>query len=46
MTSGLTTLISASSHGPHALISNEFGFLWMRRFPSRSHLKCFTALVM
>ena len=30
---------------PAAAISTAFGFLWMRRFPRGSHLKCFTALV-
>ena len=29
----------------HAAISREFGFLWMRRFPFGSHLKCFTTFV-
>lgn len=36
---------SASSHGLQAAISRGDGFLWIRRFPTGSHLKCFTALV-
>src|SRR5256714_13188073 len=42
---GLMTSTSASSHGRQALISAAFGFLWMRRLPRGSHLKCFTTLV-
>src|SRR5436190_23762916 len=42
---GLITWISASSHGRQALISAAFGFLWMRRLPRGSHLKCLTTLV-
>src|SRR5439155_13004256 len=42
---GLTARISASSHGRQALISTAFGFLWMRRLPRGSHLKCFTTFV-
>src|SRR5438874_2258132 len=44
-TSGWIARSSASSHGLHALISDMRGFLWMRRLPRGSHLKCFTALV-
>ena len=36
---------SASSQGRQAAISREFGFLWMRRLPRGSHLKCFTVFV-
>ena len=42
---GLTSRSSASSQGRHAAISRELGFLWMRRFPRGSHLKCFTVFV-
>ena len=37
--------ISASSHGLHALTSAHVGFLWIRRLPRGSQLKCLTALV-
>ena len=30
---------------PKAVISAAFGFLWMRRLPRGSHLKCFTTFV-
>ncbi len=36
---------SACHQGRHAAISRLFGFLWSRRLPLGSHLKCFTALV-
>src|SRR5207302_9570952 len=42
---GLITLTSASSHGRQAVISAAFGFLWMRRLPRGSHLKCLTTFV-
>src|SRR5215469_4371798 len=42
---GLTTLISASSHGKQASISTAPGLLWMRRGPRGTHLKCLTTLV-
>src|ERR1043166_5531854 len=42
---GLTTEISEWSQGRHAAISTAFGFLWMRRLPRGSHLKCFTTFV-
>src|SRR5438128_3446121 len=45
MTRGLMRSISAFIHGPQALISVAFGFLWMRRLPRGSHLKCLTTLV-
>src|SRR5687768_18125226 len=44
-TAGLMERSSASSHGRHAFTSDARGFLWMRRLPRGSHLKCFTALV-
>ena len=45
MTAGRTASISASSHGRQARISDARGFLWMRRLPRGSQLKCLTALV-
>jgi hypothetical protein len=45
MISGLSKAISESSHGRHAAISAPFGFLWMRRLPRGSQLKCLTTLV-
>ena len=45
ITAGLTRVSSASSHGLHAFISLTRGFLWIRRLPRGSQLKCFTALV-
>src|SRR4051794_17898195 len=42
---GLITATSASSHGRHAVTSAAFGFLWMRRLPRGSHLKCLTTFV-
>jgi hypothetical protein len=36
---------SASSQGLHATVSLTDGFLWIRRLPRSSNLKCFTALV-
>jgi len=42
ITFGRSLAISASSHGRHAAISAALGFLWMRRFPRGSQLKCFT----
>ena len=44
-TRGLTSAISVSSHGRQAAISPAFGFVWIRRLPRGSHLKCFTTLV-
>ncbi len=44
--SGTRTSSSASSQGRQAATSRAPGFLWMRRFPDGSHLKCFTVLVM
>ena len=45
MARGLITAISASSQGRQAVISAAFGFLWMRRLPRGSHLKCLTTFV-
>lgn len=45
ITLGRMAAISASSQGRQAAISVAFGFLWMRRLPRGSHLKCFTAFV-
>ena len=45
ITLGRMAAISASSQGRQAMISTAFGFLWMRRLPRGSHLKCFTAFV-
>ena len=45
MARGLTSAISVSSQGRHAAISAAFGFLWMRRLPRGSHLKCLTTFV-
>src|SRR5205823_2090463 len=42
---GLTTAISASSHGRHAICSVQLGLSWMRRVPRAFHLKCLTAFV-
>ena len=36
---------SASSQGLQAAISADDGFLWIRRLPRSTNLKCFTALV-
>jgi hypothetical protein len=36
---------SASNHGRQAKTSPSLGFLWMRRLPRSSNLKCLTALV-
>ena len=45
MTSGCTTASSASSQGRHAAMCSAFGFLWIRRLPRGSKLKCFTTFV-
>src|SRR5256885_13608581 len=42
---GLTTSISASSHGLQARTCAAFGFSWRRRLPRRVERKGFTALV-
>lgn len=39
---GLRARSSASSQGRQALISETRGFLWIRRLPRGSHLKCLT----
>ena len=42
---GRTSLSSASSQNPHALIWVPFGRWWIQRLPRSVHLKCLTALV-
>jgi hypothetical protein len=42
---GASRAVSLTSHQRHCSISAALGFLWSRRLPSGSFLKCLTALV-